>query len=133
VTTQIPFTPITPAAMARLTTSEQHAFTAAAGHVASDRPPPLEVAVTLMLAIQRLITERDVPPPGAPHTLRDVLRGHYLAQVICDHEQGADQPVCACSLVNLGWYGSAGLAVEAWADHVLAELASTTTQQAGTS
>jgi hypothetical protein len=54
--------------------------------------------------------------------LPGILRAHYLAQIICDHEQGADQPVCACSLVNLGWHGSVGLAVEAWTGHVLAVL-----------
>ena len=118
--TAIPFAPVTSAALARLTREEQLAFGVAADHIGADQKPPMDVIVTLLLAVQRLITDRDVPPPGAPHTLRDVLRAHYLAQITCDHEQGADQPVCACSVVNLGWHGSVGLAVEAWLDHVLA-------------
>jgi hypothetical protein len=55
-------------------------------------------------------------------SLRDVLRTHYLAQVICDHERKQDNPVCACSLVNLGWHPSVGAAVDAWVDHIVTEL-----------
>ena len=50
---------------------------------------------------------------------RYVLREHYLAEVICDHERKMDNPVCACSRVNLGWHPSVGAAVEAWIEHVL--------------
>jgi hypothetical protein len=63
------------------------------------------------------------PLPPDPLVFRDVLRAHYLADVICDHERARDNPVCACSLVFLGWHGSVGLAVEAWVDHVMAEAA----------
>ena len=54
--------------------------------------------------------------------LRDVLRRHYLTQITCDHERKMDNPVCACSLVNLGWHPSVGDAVDAWIDHVIGEL-----------
>jgi hypothetical protein len=54
--------------------------------------------------------------------LRDVLRRHYLTQITCDHDRKMDNPVCACSLVNLGWHPSVGDAVDAWADHVIGEL-----------
>lgn len=57
--TQIAFTALTPDAMARLTRAEQAAFMAAAVTVAQDQKPPLEVTVTLLLALQRLLTEPD--------------------------------------------------------------------------
>lgn len=47
-----------------------------------------------------------------------VLRGHYLAAINCDHDRHMDQPVCACSIVALGWHPSVGAAVAAWASHV---------------
>lgn len=55
----------------------------------------------------------------APPVTRDVLRAHYLAEVICDHEGKRDNPVCSCSLVFLGWHPSVGAAVDAWVDHVM--------------
>lgn len=48
-----------------------------------------------------------------------VLKRHYLAQIVCDHERKMDNPVCACSLVNLGWHPSVGEAVDAWIEHVI--------------
>jgi hypothetical protein len=51
----------------------------------------------------------------------DVLRQHYLANMVCDEENHRDNPICACSAVNLGWHLSVGDAVEAWMQHVLAE------------
>lgn len=62
-----------------------------------------------------------------PDSLRDaqvpvsVIRAHWLVQVECDHATGHDRPHCACSLVDLGWHGSVGHAVEAWIAHLLAE------------
>jgi hypothetical protein len=50
--------------------------------------------------------------------LRQILRDHYLAQVICGHDRQQDNPVCACSRVFLGWHPSVGAAVDAWIDHV---------------
>lgn len=50
------------------------------------------------------------------------LRSHYLASITCDHERQQDNPICACSLVHLGWHASVGAAVDAWIDHVLAVL-----------
>lgn len=55
--------------------------------------------------------------------LSGVLRDHYLAGIVCDHERKADNPMCACSGVDLGWHPSVGAAVDAWVAHVLAALA----------
>lgn len=55
--------------------------------------------------------------PDAIHP--DVLRSHYLAEVVCDHDRKMDQPRCSCSLVNLGWHASVGAAVDAWVAHVV--------------
>ncbi len=62
--------------------------------------------------------------------LRDTLRRHYLTEIICDHERELDNPVCACSLVNLGWHPSVGAAVEAWIDHVLREVSHSVNESA---
>lgn len=51
----------------------------------------------------------------------EVLRGHYLSHVTCNEETHRDNPVCACSTVNLGWHLSVGDAVEAWIQHVIEE------------
>lgn len=51
--------------------------------------------------------------------VRARLAKHYLAQVVCDHERGLDNPNCSCSLVHLGWHPSVGAAVAAWIDHAL--------------
>lgn len=51
--------------------------------------------------------------------LRARLTDHYLAQIVCDHERGLDNPICACSRVHLGWHPSVGAAVAAWVDHVM--------------
>lgn len=48
-----------------------------------------------------------------------VLKQHYLATINCDHERKMDQPICNCSLVNLGWHPSVGEAVDAWIEHVI--------------
>jgi hypothetical protein len=56
-------------------------------------------------------------------SIRETLRAHYLAEIICDGAQERDNPVCACSTVFLGWHPSVGTAVEAWIDHVMAEAA----------
>lgn len=52
--------------------------------------------------------------------VRARLADHYLAQMVCDHERGLDNPICACSLVHLGWHPSVGAAVAAWIEHALA-------------
>jgi hypothetical protein len=57
MTSQVPFGPVTPEALAKLTPAEQHAFAAAATYVAGDQKPPLGVIVTLTETVQRLITE----------------------------------------------------------------------------
>jgi len=63
------------------------------------------------------------PDRNAYGRLRAVLHQHYLTQITCDHERKMDNPVCACSLVNLGWHPSVGDAVGAWITHVIGELA----------
>lgn len=57
MTSQIPFTPLTPEAMERLTLDEVLAFEAATCAVAGDQKPSLEVIASLVLTVQRLITE----------------------------------------------------------------------------
>ena len=49
---------------------------------------------------------------------RAALAEHYLMTVNCDHDTGSDNPVCGCSVVNLGWHPSVGAAIQAWIDHV---------------
>ena len=49
----------------------------------------------------------------------EVLRDHYLMNVICDPERKMDNPVCGCSRVFLGWYSSIGAARDAWIGHVM--------------
>jgi hypothetical protein len=54
------------------------------------------------------------------NALEAILRGHYLAQIECDHEGKRDRAQCQCSLVSLGWHPSVGDAVQSWVDHVMA-------------
>jgi len=49
----------------------------------------------------------------------EVLRDHYLMNVICDPERKMDNPVCGCSRVFLGWHPSIGAARDAWIGHVM--------------
>lgn len=58
----------------------------------------------------------------SPAAVQEVLREHYLMQITCDHERKMDNPVCACSLVNLGWHPSVGAAVDAWIEHALEQM-----------
>lgn len=58
-------------------------------------------------------------PSPSRVVLAETLREHYLAEVVCDHERGQDNPICACSRVHLGWHPSVGHAVEAWVAHVV--------------
>ena len=51
--------------------------------------------------------------------LRRVLKDHYLAEVVCDHEGKRDMPRCQCSRIAFGWYPSVGEAVDAWIDHIV--------------
>lgn len=72
------------------------------------------------------IREQIFAPPewfGLTETpLADVLREHHLAHITCDHDTKQDNPVCACSKINLGWHSSVGQAVEAWLAHVMVEI-----------
>ena len=61
-----------------------------------------------------------LPEMVALTQLRDRLRQHFLAAIVCDHERGMDNPQCACSRAFLGWHPSVGAAVDAWVEHVLA-------------
>lgn len=68
---------------------------------------------------------------GAMETpFADVLRGHYLSHITCNEETHQDNPVCACSAVNLGWHLSVGDAVEAWIAHVMVEFGKLTPSSA---
>ncbi len=58
-------------------------------------------------------------PGGA---VREVLRAHWLHQIVCNHEDGTDKPCCSCSMWNCPPQPSIGAAVEAWIDHVIQQL-----------
>jgi hypothetical protein len=57
MTSQIPFTPVTPEALARLTAIERLTFQTSAGLAAAGQKPSLESVVILLEIIQRLIAE----------------------------------------------------------------------------
>jgi hypothetical protein len=57
VSSQLPFTPLTPDDLARLEPAERMAFTVAAGQVARDVNPGINTTAALLLTIQRLIGE----------------------------------------------------------------------------
>jgi hypothetical protein len=63
MTSQIPFTPLTPEALARLTPAERETFTMASGMLAAEQKPSMGTIVELYETIHRLITE-PVPAPG---------------------------------------------------------------------
>lgn len=56
---QVPFAPVTPAALARLTPAEQLTLETSAGLVACGQMPSMESVVTLVETIARLIAEPD--------------------------------------------------------------------------
>ncbi len=88
MTSQIPFTPLTPESMGRLTLDEQLAFEAAACAVAGDQKPSLEVTATLVLAVQRLITGPvpDAAAAGQPASRSPGWPGR------CEDRQSAGEP-----------------------------------------
>jgi hypothetical protein len=57
MSTEVPFTPLTPDDLARLEPAERMAFTVAAGQVARDVNPGINTTAALLLTIQRLIGE----------------------------------------------------------------------------
>lgn len=62
---------------------------------------------------------RDISTPSSTAAVPvEVLRDHWLHQIVCDHETKRDMPICACSTVNLGWHENVGAAVEAWIRHI---------------
>lgn len=86
---------------------------------ASKGPSPLDVREVLS-RLARCRQAHAAPPPLQPDRVsRMVLEGHYLAQVVCDHDRKMDNPICSCSQVFLGWHPSVGEAVQAWVDHVM--------------
>jgi hypothetical protein len=68
---QIPFTPLSPEALARLTPAERISFLTAAGQAARDNNPPLSTTVELLLTIHRLLTSPD--PEAMVEAVMDVL------------------------------------------------------------
>jgi hypothetical protein len=72
--------PVTPAAMARLTPPEQHAFTEAKSYVARDQKPPAHIIAALVDTVHRLITD---PLPDIPEAMTGVelVRAERLRQV----------------------------------------------------
>lgn len=85
-----------------------------------------EEAQRNLTALSEATEERDAARAEADQMreqlaqVRARLSSHYLAQIVCDHDRRLDNPVCACSLVHLGWHPSVGAAVAAWVEHVLA-------------
>jgi len=67
MTSQLPFTPLTPDDLARLEPAERMAFTVAASQVARDENPGINTTAALLLTIQRLIGEA----PGRAETARE--------------------------------------------------------------
>lgn len=88
--TAIPFDPVTPAALARLTREEQLAFGVAADYTAAGQKPPMDVIVTLLLAVQRLITEpAELAAEGTGPLLDPDCRDGKCGSCIgapCEHE-----------------------------------------------
>jgi hypothetical protein len=88
VTSQVPFTPLTPGAMERLTLDEALAFEAAACAVAGDQKPSLEVVATLVLTVQRLISES---VPGAVTAERERIRQMAIRNnAVCVGDEGTN-------------------------------------------
>lgn len=54
------------------------------------------------------------------NALESILFDHALTEIQCDHDTSRDRAICACSLVDLGWWKSVCLARQSWVDHVMA-------------
>jgi hypothetical protein len=104
MTSQIPFKPVTPEALATLTPAEQHAFAAAATYVAGDQKPPVGVIVTLVETVQRLITE-----PALPVAARRHPAGNESACWLCRGLGGV--------AVHLQWTAERGNGKPLWTAH----------------
>lgn len=84
---------------------------------------PLIPRLGMTVSVDDPGTQRTQPWDGHNlNALEDILRVHYLAQIVCDHEAKTDHAVCACSLIDLGVYPSVGQAVQSHVDHVMAEI-----------
>ena len=81
-------TAVTEADLAKLTPEERSAFTTAAGQVARDVNPGIGTTATLILAIQRLITEPVVAEGNGPVLDPDCRDGKCNSCVgaPCEHE-----------------------------------------------
>ena len=92
MTSQIPFTPVTADALARLTTGERAAFSAAADYLARDQKPPMGTIVTLVDTIRRLIGEptQELEAIGTGPLLDPACRngtcGSSCAGAPCEHK-----------------------------------------------
>jgi len=80
VTSQIPFTPLSPEAMARLEPAERLAFTTAASQVARDKNPGINTTAALVLTIHRLISEPAAPGPLLQWSGNDTPAGTKTGQ-----------------------------------------------------
>ena len=63
MSSQVPFTPLTPEALSQLGSGELAAFTEATRSVADDRKPSSEVITHLLAIIQRLFTRSGTEAP----------------------------------------------------------------------
>lgn len=83
---QIPFTPVTAEALARLTPAERNTFAMAAEQVASSQKPSMMTIDELIETIRRLITEEAPGHPAAAAPLTDDELDR-LRRMVTDHEQ----------------------------------------------
>lgn len=58
----------------------------------------------------------------AVHRVRAVLREHYLAGIVCDHETNTDAAACNCSRWRSPVVESPAAAAGVWIDHFIEEL-----------
>jgi hypothetical protein len=59
---------------------------------------------------------------AAPSAFQEVLRDHWVHEVVCDHEAKTDRVVCSCSRWRGDPMPNVGAAIDAWAAHVVSEL-----------
>ena len=50
--------------------------------------------------------------------VREVLKEHWLVDVICDHEKKTDRAQCACSRIRFSEHPSVGAAIDEWIENI---------------
>jgi hypothetical protein len=108
-TSQVPFTPVTPEALAKLEPAERLAFTVASAQVARDENPGINTTAALVLTVQRLITERTALA-DADNAIGQVIR---LAESWQMQEGHLDAPHAARVLLDICAAWTGGLRIDA--------------------